>query len=267
MAALNVRLRRGRALTADDDRPGAPPAVVVTELMARTLFPDRDPLTQCVAVDTGPCAPIVGVVADLHRQGLQERPFFLFFVALAAADPDRAPDALLVRVSGAPERMIDVVRRQLLALHGDLPYVRIEPYGARIAPQARSWRLGATMFTAFGLLSLLMGAVGIYGVLSFSVAQRTPELGIRAALGASPGAVLRMVVLGGLGIAGAGVLLGGMAAYGLAQRLEPLLFETSAREPLAYAIAGTALMFLALVSSLLPGMRAARTDPLVALRG
>ncbi|HSA56754.1 MAG TPA: ADOP family duplicated permease [Gemmatimonadaceae bacterium] len=266
MEALNVRVLRGRALTADDDRPGAVPSVVVTERMAGALWPGRDPLAQCLAVEAGPCAPVVGVVADLHRQGLQERPFFLFFVPLAAIDPDHAPEILLVRVTGRPEHMVETVRRELLALREDLPYVRIDPYEALISPQARSWRLGATMFTAFGVLSLLMAAIGVYGVLSFSVTQRAPELGIRSALGASPAAVLRLVLVGGVGIAGAGVLLGTGAAFALAHRIEPLLFETSARAPAAYAAAGAVLLLLSLLASLLPGLRAARTDPLVALR-
>jgi ABC-type antimicrobial peptide transport system permease subunit len=223
-------------------------------------------LQQCIEVSQRDCARVVGVVSDVHRQQLVEEPFLLFFTPLQATDSTAVPEALLVRVSDSPESMISTIRREMLALQPNLPYVRVEPYEQLISPQARSWRMGATIFTAFGVLSLLIAAVGVYGVLSFSVRRRTRELGIRAALGASRAVVLRSVLFGGVAVALVGVAAGGLAAFGLANRLQPLLFETSAREPLAYAIAAGCIVAFALVASLVPGLRATKVDPLVALR-
>ena len=265
MEALQMRLLRGRFFTEADDRENAEPVIIVTDRMARRLFADRDPLSQCMFFDDMPCARIVGVVADMHRQGIQERPFMAYFMPLGRI-PNSAPEAMMVRVAGDPERMVEPVRRAVHAIREGLPYVDVQPYEELIAPQARSWRLGATMFTAFGALSLLIAAVGIYGVLSFSVAQRMPELGIRAALGAQPGSVLRSVVLGGGIVALAGVAIGAVAAWLLAPRLEPLLFETGAREPAAYAVAAVVIVASALIASVLPGVRASRADPMSVLR-
>jgi len=144
-----------------------------------------------------------------------------------------------------------------------LPFIPVKPYESLIAPEKRS---GAIMFTAFGLLSLIMAAIGVYGVLSFGVTQRTPELGIRAALGALPANVLRLIVSAGLGTAALGVAVGSIAALLLSGRIEPLLFETAARDPVAFAVAGGVLLAIALTASVIPAARAARTDPLRALR-
>ncbi|MGH7714065.1 MAG: ABC transporter permease, partial [Gemmatimonadaceae bacterium] len=164
MEALQVRLLRGRTIEPNDDRPGAPHVVVLTQRMASMLWPNRDPLQQCIEMSRRPCARVVGVVSDVHRQELIEQPFFLFFTALEASDSLVVPEAVLVRVSGSPESMVSTIRRELLALRPNLPYVRVEPYEGLISPQARSWRLGASIFSAFGALSLLIAAVGVYGV-------------------------------------------------------------------------------------------------------
>jgi putative ABC transport system permease protein len=266
MEALQPRLLRGRFFEPNEDRPGAPRVAVLSQRMASTLWPNKDPLQQCISIFEEPCARVIGVVGDVHRQGLREDPFMLFFVPLESSDTLPVPETLLIRVSGRPEAMIGTIRRELLAMRPNLPYVRIEPYEGLIAPEARSWRLGASMFSAFGALSLLIAAVGVYGVLSFSVRRRTRELGIRSALGASRGAVLRSVLLGGVVVALGGVAIGAFATWGLSTRLQPLLFETSAREPAAYWVAAAFIAVFAFLASVVPGLRATRVDPLVALR-
>jgi predicted permease len=266
MEAMQLKLLRGRRFEPNDDRPGAPLVAVISQRMASTLWPSKDPLEQCISIFAQPCARVVGIVSDIHRHSLREDPSMLFFMPLETSDTLPVPEMLLLRVSGEPEAMVGTIRRELLAMRSDLPYVRIEPYEGLIAPEARSWRLGATMFSAFGALSLLIAAVGVYGVLSFSVRRRTRELGIRSALGASRGAVLRSVLLGGLAVALAGLALGAFAAFSLSTRLQPLLFETSARDPAAYWVAAACIAVFALLASVIPGLRAARVDPLVALR-
>jgi len=135
-----------------------------------------------------------------------------------------------------------------------------------VAPQMRSWRLGATMFTIFGLLALVVAAIGLYSVVAYDVSQRTRELGVRVALGASAGAVLRLVVGEGVRVVIIGLAVGAAVALALASRVSPLLYQVSAKDPVTYAGVVGILLVVAIVASLAPALRAARVDPNVALR-
>jgi ABC-type antimicrobial peptide transport system permease subunit len=145
-------------------------------------------------------------------------------------------------------------------------YASVAPLQDKIAPEARSWTLGATMFTVFGLLALLVAAIGLYGVLAFDVAQRTRELGIRTALGAERMRLLRSVVTDGLRLALVGVVLGLGIALVAAPYVRDLLFKESPRDPHVFVAVALTLILVALVASLIPGVRATRVDPMVALR-
>ena len=266
MEALGVRLLRGRLIEPADDRPGAAPAVVITERMASALWPGRNPLEQCLIVSGRPCAPVVGVVADLHRQGLREAEFMMYFVPLHAFAEGDPPAEILIRVSGHPEASVESIRRELLAVRGDMPYIQVETYESLIAPQAKSWRLGATMFTAFAVLSLIMAGVGIYGVLAFTVRRRMAELGVRSALGARPWTIRWTIVRSGGLAAIAGALIGVVGALLLAGWLEPLLFGTSAREPAILLAGALCVVVFGVGAALRPAATASRADPLQALR-
>jgi predicted permease len=271
--ALGVRLVRGRLLTAEDDRLGAEPVTVVTERTARLLWPERNPLGECLLVgQERTCHRVAGIIADLHLQSLDEdaenaRPSLLFFTPLGlAAAADAVPEQLLVRTTAPLEEALETVRRALLSLRPDLPYVRMLSYQERIDGIARSWQLGASLLTVFGGLSLLIAAIGLYGVLSYAVTQRRQELGIRSALGATPESLMRLVVQYGVVAAGVGVALGAGLALAVSGRLQPLLFRTEARDPLVFAATAALVLVIALAASVLPGRRATRADPLEALR-
>jgi ABC-type antimicrobial peptide transport system permease subunit len=135
-----------------------------------------------------------------------------------------------------------------------------------VAPQRRAWQFGATMFMAFGALALLLAAIGLYSVCAYTVAQRTRELGVRIALGASAGNVVRLVAGQGVLFAVVGIALGGAAALFAGRWVQPLLFEASARDPRIYAAVGVILLGVALVAIVRPALRAARVDPTTALR-
>ena len=271
LEALGVRLVRGRLLTAEDDRLGAEPVTVVTERTARLLWPGRDPLGECLLVgQERTCHRVAGIIADLHRQTLDEnaRPFMLFFTALGVLPTaDAVPEQLLVRTTAPLEQASETVRGALLSLRAELPYVRILPYQEMIDRRARSWQLGASLLTVFGGLSLLLAAIGLYGVLSYAVTQRRQELGIRSALGATPKSLMRLIVRYGVVAAGVGVALGVGLALTVSRRLEPLLFRTQALDPLVYGATAALVLLIALAASALPGHRATRADPLEALRG
>ena len=265
--AMQVRLLRGRLWTDADLDPTAQPTVIITKQMADAVWPGKEPLEQCLIVANRECAPVVGVVANFRRQDLREEPFMALFwpMGLGGDQPPPSPQ-ILVRMRGNIRRAEPLIRRVLLDIDPNQPYTTIVPYESFIDPRARSWRLGASVLTAFGALSLLLAAVGVYAVLSYVVASRTREIGVRAALGASPAEVMRTVVVRGLLASVAGAVLGSALALVMGPRVEGLLFNTSARDPVAFVVAISAVMIISLVATVLPGLRASRVDPLIALR-
>jgi predicted permease len=265
--ALGVRLLAGR-LFAATDRRGSPPVALVSERMARTIWPTESALGKCfhVGADTMPCLEIVGVVADVNRQELDEKPFFLYFSVLEQEPGLGAPQMLVVRhVEGATDIPAQL-RRAFLAERGDLPWVSVRPYEEILDRQARPWKVGATLFTIFAGLSLVIAAIGLYGVVAFGVSQRTRELGLRAALGATPRQLLRAVLSGGLVTAVTGVAIGLGGALLAAPRIEALLFRTRAADPLVFTATAVLVALVSLAAAWLPGRRATRIDPMQALR-
>ena len=159
----------------------------------------------------------------------------------------------------------ETVRKALQRVMPGQSYVTVKPFAEIVAEQRRSWKLGATMFVAFGALALVVAAVGLYGVIGYNVTQRMHELGVRVALGAQAPDILRLVVGQGLRFAVAGVALGSLLAYAGSRWIEPLLFKQPAKDPVVYSLVGAALLLVALVASAAPAMRAARADPNTAL--
>jgi hypothetical protein len=264
---MQVRLLRGRLWTDADLNPDATPTVIITKQMADAVWPGRDPLEQCLIVDDRACAPVVGVIANFKRQQLREAPFMAYFwpMGVGGDEPPGSPQ-ILVRMRGDFGRAEPLIRRLLLEIDPNQPYTTIVPYEQWVDPKARSWRLGASVLTAFGALSLLLAAVGVYAVLSYVVASRTREIGVRAALGASPRDVMRTVVVRGLLASLAGAGLGSALALAMGAKVEGLLFNISPRDPLAFGVAIGAVLLISLAATVLPGLRASRVDPLVALR-
>jgi len=265
--ALGVRLLQGRLFTAED-RAGSRPVAIVTERMARALWPDQAPLGRCFHHGDGeaPCSEVVGVVADIHRQGIQEAPFLLYLVPLGQAAGSRHPDYLFVRTAGPPALMVERVRGQIQALAPGVPYVGVDPMMAKVSPEMRPWQLGATMFTVFGLLALITAAVGLYGVLAFAVTQQLREFGIRIALGARPATILGGVVGRGLWMASLGIALGLGAALLLGRRVGPLLFETSPDHPGTILGVAVTVLLISAGASILPARRAVRVNPTEVMR-
>jgi ABC-type antimicrobial peptide transport system permease subunit len=165
-----------------------------------------------------------------------------------------------------PASRLETVRRALQRVMPVQGYVTVLPLTEFVDAQRRSWTLGATMFVAFGVLALLVAAVGLYGVISYNVAQRMHELGVRIALGAQSHDVVRLVAGQGISFAGAGVAVGLVVAALSARWIQPLLFQQSARDPATYAAVGALIIVVALVASAVPALRATRADPNVALR-
>jgi ABC-type antimicrobial peptide transport system permease subunit len=145
-------------------------------------------------------------------------------------------------------------------------YITVRPMREAIDGALRSWKLGATMFVAFGTLALVVAAIGLYGVIGYNVMQRMHELGVRIALGAQSGDILRLIVGQGIRFAIAGIALGSMLAFLASRWIQPLLFKQSATDPLIYGLVAAVLLLIALIASASPAVRAARADPNTALR-
>jgi predicted permease len=267
-ATMGTRIVRGRAFTAAD-ADSVPRATIVNETMARVVWPRQDPIGKCVKLDaTAPCSTVVGVAQDVYRESLRPEPTMQYYVPL---DPRTLPTpmrALFVRAArGAdPEQLAPLLRRAVQGLAADLPYANVRPMRRLVDPHVRSWRLGATLFTAFGALALVIAAVGLYSVIAYDVAQRTRELGVRLALGARPAGVVALTTARGVRLAAVGVALGTAAALAAAGRVAPLLFDVSPRDPLVYAAVAATLLGVAVLASLLPARRAARIPPAVTLK-
>jgi predicted permease len=263
---METRILRGRPFTAAD-RGGAPRVVVVSESMARALWPDRDAIGECLRVraDTMPCSTVIGVAEDAVQNSLSEEKRFRYYLPLEQADPARG-HTLLIRMEGDPVAALEPVRKALQAVMPGMSYVRIRAFREIVNDQRRSWRVGATMFVAFGGLALLVAAVGLYGVIAYNVAQRMHELGVRIALGAQARDVIRLVVGQGVRVAVIGVVLGGSFALYAGRWVEPLLFQLSAKDPGTYGLVAGLLLVVALLASTIPAARATRADPNAALR-
>ena len=262
--ATGMRVVRGRAFNSGD-RTG-PPVMIVNERLASLAWPGRSGIGECVfAAGENACTTIVGVVANARTFQLVERDRPWIYRPLS---PNSGSSRMLL-VRAAPKDLETVagsVRRTIQQLESDVPYVDVSVLGDVLDPQMRSWRMGATLFTAFGVLAALLAALGLYSAVAYAVTQRTREIGVRLAIGARAASVLKLIVGDGLRVAMIGVVLGIVMALAGGVWISALLFETSPRDPLVFGTVAVSLVVLAVLASLAPARRAARVSPAVALR-
>jgi putative ABC transport system permease protein len=265
-ATMGTRILRGRPFH-ETDRGGAPRVVVVSESMARVLWPGREALGQCMRVgsDTVPCSTVIGIAEDAAQNSLIDDTKLRYYMPIEQFRPSSGI-GLLLRMRGDPALAAEGVRRALQAVMPPPTYLNVRPLREIVDTQRRSWRVGATMFVAFGILALVVAAIGLYGVIAYNVTQRMHELGVRIALGARSPDVVRLVVGQGLRFALAGIAVGVALALVAARWVQPLLFEQSARDPVVYASVGAMLLIVALAACGLPAFRASRADPNAVLR-
>ena len=270
-AVTGMRIMAGRALT-PDDRRGEGGSLVINEAMARKYWPGASPLGQCVRLTkpTMGCSLVVGVAENGHKyQIVEQEAEPQYFVPLRAVvdSESAAPHALVIRTqpggSSAVEQVARAELRRLVPNASDVSYMTM---AQSLAPELRPWRLGAYLFTAFGLLALVVAGVGIYGGIAYSFNQRTHELGIRAALGASARDTYHLVLRDAVRLTAAGVAAGIVLSLALGKFIASLLYATSARDPLVLSIAALILILAGVAASLVPAWRATKADPLTVLR-
>jgi len=260
---LRIPLRAGR-LFADTDRQNSPAVVIVNESAARKFFPGEDPVGRAVEISSDEPQTIVGVVGDVHQTSLEAPATAEAY--LLVSQGEIGAGELLVRTSGDPYRVLPSVKTAVLAAMPDVPLRNVRTMEELMARRVAQRRLNMLLLGLFGLLGLVIAAVGIYGVLAYVVAQRTREIGVRMALGASRSAVIAMVMRSAALMVVAGLVIGGAGAWYLSAAAKAFLFRLEATEPRAFAAALATLALAAFVASAIPARRAASVDPMTALR-
>jgi putative ABC transport system permease protein len=260
---LKVRLLRGRFFDTHD--PAGPLVAVINETMARRCWPNQDPVGKRFAEGRGDrWVTVVGVAADMRQTSLAEEPDMESFVPYRqSAEPSMS---LVVRTSMDPLRMAPALRTATAELDRELPVSEIGTIVGSIAHSTRERRLTVALFGAFALLAVLLAAVGIYGVVSYSVERRTHEIGVRMALGALRGRILVMVVGRALLLGGVGVAIGIVGALALTRLLRSILYGVSATDPVVFVGVSLFLLAVAALAGFVPARRATKVDPMVALR-
>src|ERR1700722_10289291 len=265
--ALRVPLLRGRAFTESDNQT-APPVVIVNQIMADKFWPRQDALGKRFSLKTaaGPAKTlqVVGVAANGKYLLVAEDPTPFFYVPLA--QNYTSARALQVRSSVPPETLLAPLQAEIHKLAPDLPVTEAKAMKQAIGDDLLEYRLGAVVATVMGAIGLLLAVIGIYGIVSFSAAQRTREIGIRMALGGSARDVIRLILQQGVGMVMVGLGVGVLAALGITRVMTGLLVGVSPSDPLTYATVALLLAAVALLACWIPARRATRVDPGAALR-
>jgi putative ABC transport system permease protein len=272
--AIGVTLRRGRLLT-PDDRGGARLVTVVNEAMARRMFPGQDPLGQRITFGTPDSAEwreIVGIVADVRQNGLTATPDPELFVPASQLSDElwtifmTDPLSFVVRSDIGAATLGPAIKSAVHEADPGQPISKLREAGELLQDATARQRFSMSLLTLFGLLALVLAAVGVYGVMAYGVSQRTRELGIRLALGARASSVQAMVLWQGLALTLVGLALGLVGAIGLSRLLTTLLYGVSPNDPRVLAGAALLLAVVSTIACLVPAIRATRVDPVEALR-
>ena len=263
-AATNVSLKKGR-LVAETDGLQAPRVIVISETMARRVWPTDDPLGKTILL-SGNQTPwtVVGIVGDIRDQLLQNEPEPMMYLSFQQVPWSNM--WLLVRTTGDPMTVAPVVRREIHAIDPLLPVANEQPLTRFVSQIAAQPRFTALIFGLFASAALVLAVVGVYGIVAYGVTQRTREIGVRLALGATPSSIVGGVVKQGVGLAGFGIAIGLWVAYALSRFMQGILYDVAATDAVTYLGVAALLVSCAVAASILPARWAARLDPVRALR-
>jgi putative ABC transport system permease protein len=265
---LGIPLRRGRTFTAAD-REGAPRVAIINETLARTAFPGQDAIGRWL--QTGDPDPdsdkitIVGVVPDVKYSGLDTPAEPTIYVPYKQALWWRAM-YMIMRTTGDPLSHVPAVRAAVTSVDPEIPLQEVRTMERLIGESVAEPRYRALLLSAFGVLALILASAGIYGVMSYTVSQRRRETGVRLALGATSGDVMRLVIRDGMRLAGIGVIVGIALAWMSTRVLTSMLFDVSPLDPLTFGSMALFLTTVGFVACMIPARRASRTDPMTAIR-
>jgi predicted permease len=264
---MQVPLVRGRFLDSRD-RDGGARAIVINETFASRYWPNQDPVGKRMVFgspgERNPWITIVGVAGDMRRRGLHQGSRLETFFSTTQNIGRNMQ--LLVATDGNPLALATAVRAEIRALDPSAPLTAVGTVDAQIGESLAIRRFQAWLLAMFSTLAVLLAGVGVFGLMAQLVVRRTPEIGVRMALGASPGDVLGMMLRQGALLAAAGIVVGLLGAFLLARGLQSLLFGVGAADPISYVGAAAVMGLSVLIASAVPAWRAARVDPTLALR-
>jgi putative ABC transport system permease protein len=269
VTTLGIELLRGRAFT-DADNENAPRVAMINAMVARHFFHDENPLGKrfMFSRPSGNKAPkwitIVGIVGDTKLYGLQNPSRLEVYVPFRQSVTGEMN--LVVKSGNDLAALTSTIRRVVASIHKDQPIFGVATMNQLVANSVSTWRMTSILLGLFSALALVLAAIGIYGVISYSLTQRTHEIGIRMALGAQRGDVLRMILAQGAKTVGTGVIIGIVASFGLTRLMAKVLFSVSAVDPATLAAVAIALALIAMLACYIPARRTLRVDPMVALR-
>jgi predicted permease len=276
---FKVPLLRGRMFTEQDNGAG-PGVVIINEALAKQYWPKGDPLKDRLLIAPGagpafaePARQIIGIVGDTRAAALDRKPDPMMYTPIAqmpdgmtALNSRIAPMFWIVRSKVEPHSLANPMAAALLVASGGLPVAHIRTMEEIVVLKTSRERFNMLLLTSFGASALLMAAIGIYGLMAYSVQQRTQEMGIRMALGAQASHIRNMVIRQGMVLALIGVVIGVAGAFGMTRFLASFLFDVKARDPLAFIVTPVLLSAVALLAVWVPAQRAVRVDPMSALR-
>jgi len=268
LKALNIPILHGRAFL-DTDRANRPRVAMINQTLANRHFPNADPIGKRIKIggadrpDT-PWMEVVGVVKDVRYDGLQGPIDPAYYMPFAQV-PQRGQD-IVIKTAGDPASLINAVRAEIRAVDADIPLLRVITLEQRMSEAVSEPRFQTTLLAVFSGIALLLSAIGIYAVISYSITLRTHEIGVRMSLGANRSDVLRMVVREGMMLAIVGALTGLAGALVLTRFMAGVLFEISPRDPLTFAAVSGIMLGIAFLACFIPARRATRVDPMIALR-
>jgi predicted permease len=277
--AFGIPLLRGRVFT-ERDSGGTAPVALVNDAFAKKLWPNADPIGQRITIGKGlgpefedPTREIVGIVGNVRENGLDQDPPPVIYVpgaqvtdGLTRLGNSLIPAKWIVRTSGISASLSSSIQQEFLAVDSQLPVARVRTMEAVLGSSIQQQNFNMLLLSIFGGIALVLAAIGIYGLMSYSVEQGTRDIGVRLALGAERGAILRMVIARGMTLAGIGLAAGLAAAFGASRLLARMLYGVKPTDPASYLVVAAALGTIALLACYLPARRATRVDPMVALR-
>jgi len=263
-STMQIPLLRGRSIELRDG-PGSSNAAIISESLARQQFSNQDPLGQKIEIPLQHRIwTIVGVVRDVKQFTLSDSPEPQLYVS--AAQFPSGYMSIVARSSRHAPELAAAIRDIIWSVDSEQPVSTVRPLDDLITEQNTLMRLTTQVISVFGALALLLGAIGIYGVMAHSVGQRIHEIGIRMALGASPGEMLRLVLGQGLKLTLAGIVFGLLAAAGVTRALSSMLYKVKSSDPATFVFVAAFFTLVALAAGYIPARRAMRVDPMVALR-
>ncbi|MEP6832211.1 MAG: ADOP family duplicated permease [Gemmatimonas sp.] len=266
-ATVGARILKGRDFTRAEELHGAR-VLIVNEKLAKAYWPDGNALGRCAKFGgDSVCSEVIGVVGNLLQFNvINDDRAIVYATPRHPGAAGSAPGAMLVRISGDVSVLVPAIRRELQSLAPTMPFVQVKAISELLAPQLQPWRLSATMFTLFGVIALVMAAVGLYSLMAYWVSQRTHEIGVRMALGAQRSDVVRLVARQSSLAVAAGLLVGGGVAFIASRFAVDMLYETSPHDPRIYLGAALVLAAAATVASIVPARRSTVINPSQAIR-